>query len=152
MKKLLLSAFALLGCLAASAADEALNLTMKDGSVHSFVLAEKPVITMGDGKLNVTTNDATATYDLYEVSHYVFGDASTGIKGVGASEGVARHGDNIVFRGVNVDGVAVSTPGGAVVSAAVSATTDGTSVSIASLPSGIYIIKVAGATIKVSKK
>lgn len=152
MKKLLLSAFAFLGCLAASAADEALNLTMKDGSVHSFVLAEKPVITMGDGKLNVATDDATATYNLHEVSHYVFGDASTGIKGVGASVGVARQGDNIVFRGVNADRVAVSTPGGAVVSAAVSVTADGTSVSLSNLPSGVYIIKVAGATVKVSKK
>lgn len=152
MKKLLLSAFALFGCLAASAADEALNLTMKDGSVHSFVLAEKPVITMGDGKLNVATDKATATYDLHEVSHYVFGEASTGIKGVGASAGVARQGDNIVFRGVKADRVAVSTLGGAAVSAAVSATEDGTSVSLSNLPSGVYIIKVAGTTVKVSKK
>ena len=152
MKKLLLSAVALLGSIAALAADDALNLTMKDGTTHSFVLAQKPVITMGDGNLYVSTDNATATYRLHEVSHYAFGDASTGISAAAAATGVMRQGDNIVFGGVSADRVAVSSLGGAAVAAAVSAADNGTVVSLASLPSGVYIIKVGGTTVKVSKK
>lgn len=152
MKKLILSAVALLGSIATLAADDALNLTMKDGTTHSFVLAQKPVITMGDGNLYVSTDNATATYRLHEVSHYAFGDASTGISAAAAATGVMRQGDNIVFGGVSADRVAVSSLGGAAVAAAVSAADNGTVVSLASLPSGVYIIKVGGTTVKVSKK
>lgn len=152
MNRFLISALALLGSITASAAGDALNLTMKDGSVHSFLLSAKPVITMADGKLNVATDDATAVYDLHAVSQYAFSDGSTGIKGIGAANGITRNGDNIVFHGVSADKVVVSSADGALVGAAVSATGDDTTVSLSNLPSGIYIIKVAYTSIKISKK
>ena len=153
MKKLLLSAVALLGSIAALAADDALNLTMKDGTTHSFVLVQKPVITMGEGNLYVSTDNATATYRLHEVSHYAFGDAATGISAAtAAATGVVRQGDNIVLGGVSADRVVVSSIGGAAVAAAVSTVDNATVVSLASLPSGVYIIKVGGTTVKVNKK
>lgn len=152
MKKLILSAVALLGSIAALAADDALNLTMKDGTTHSFVLVQKPVITMGEGNLYVSTDNATATYRLHEVSHYAFGDAPTGISAATAATGVVRQGDNIVLGGVSADRVVVSSIGGAAVAAAVSTVDNATVVSLASLPSGVYIIKVGGTTVKVNKK
>lgn len=152
MKKYLLSLLVALGFTAtASAADDALNLTMKNGTVHSFILAEKPVITMGDGKLNVTTDNATATYDLYDVSQYTFG-TPTGIKGVSVAGKISRTGDNILFGGVEAKNITVCTLDGSSVNANVSADATGTTVSLSALPAGVYIVKVGSIAIKISKK
>lgn len=152
MKKLFLSLLVVLGLTAtASAADDALNLTMKDGTVHSFLLAEKPVITMGDSKLNVATDIATVTYNLYDVSQYAFG-TPTGIKRVDASGSISRNGDDILFGGVEAQNVTVCTLDGSSVNATVAATANGTTVSLSSLPSGVYIIKADNVAIKISKK
>lgn len=155
MKKTLLSIALAIGFAAsasASAADEALCLKMKDGTVHSFLLNEKPIITMGDGKLNVATDMTTATYSLYDVREYVFGTASTAINGVSTSADFSRNGDNIVFHGVDAKNVAIYTANGAAVNAAVVNDGTDTTVSMTSLPGGVYIIKASGISIKVNKK
>lgn len=152
MKKILLSLLVALGVTAtASAADDALNLTMKNGTVHSFVLAEKPVITMGDGKLNVSTDNATATYDLYDVSQYAFG-TPTGIAGVSVAKNISRTGDNILFGGVEAKNVTVCTLDGSNVEATIASTANGTTVSLTNLSSGVYIVKADNVAIKISKK
>ena len=48
----------------ASAADEALNLKMNDGTIHSFILNERPGITMGDGKLYVDPDMTAAPFSV----------------------------------------------------------------------------------------
>lgn len=153
MKNLLLSFAVAFGFNAtASAADEALNLKMKDGTIHSFILNERPIITMGDGKLYVDTDKTTATYSLYDVNEYAFGEASTGIRGISTTEGVMRNGDNIVFHGIDAKKVVVCNLGGAVVNADVSSNNSDTTVSLTNLPQGIYIIKVSGTSVKINKK
>lgn len=152
MKNLLLSIAVAFGINAtASAADEALNLKMKDGTTHSFILNERPVITMGEGKLYVNTDKTTATYSLYDVNEYAFGEASTGINGISTTEGVSRNGDNIVFHGIDAKKV-VCNLGGAVVNADVKGNNGDTTVSLTNLPQGVYIIKVAGTSVKINKK
>lgn len=136
----------------ASAADEALNLKMKDGTIHSFILNERPVITMGDGKLYVDTDKTTATYCLYDVSEYAFGEAATGIHGISTTNGVSRNGDNIVFHGVDTKKVVVCNLGGAIVNADVKGNNGYTTVSLTCLPQGVYIIKVSGTSVKINKK
>ncbi len=138
-------------CVSASASDEALNLKMKDGSVHSFILARKPVVTMGDGKLNVTTDAATATYNLYDVSEYTFGDA-TGIASVKSQTGFSRNGDNLVFHGVDTGKVRVYSLAGVAVRVEVRNDNGDAVVSLANLQRGVYIIKASGISIKINKK
>ncbi len=135
----------------AAASDEALNLKMKDGSVHSFVLNEKPVVTMSDGKLNVTTSATTATYNLYDVSEYTFGNA-TGIGGVKAASGFSRNGDNLVFHGMESGKVKVYAVNGAAVKTEIHVANGDTTVSLANLQRGVYIIKASGTSIKINKK
>ncbi len=152
MKKLFTTLLVALGVfVSASASNEALNLKMKDGSVHSFILAEKPVITMGNGKLNVTTDAATATYDLYDVSEYAFGNA-TGIANVKASTGFSRNGDNIVFHGVDSGKVRVYSLAGVAVRTEIHNANGDAVVSLANLQSGVYVIKASGTSIKINKK
>ena len=153
MKNLLLSIAVAFGFNApASAADEALNLKMKDGTIHSFILNERPVITMGDGKLYVDTDKTTATYSLYDVNEYAFGEAATGIRGISTTKGVSRNGDNIVFHGVDTKKVVVCNLGGAIVNADVKGNNGYTTVSLTCLPQGVYIIKVSGTSVKINKK
>lgn len=152
MKKLFMTLLVALGVfVSASASDEALNLKMKDGSVHSFILARKPVVTMGDGKLNVTTDAATATYNLYDVSEYTFGDA-TGIASVKTQTGFSRNGDNLVFHGVDTGKVRVYSLAGVAVRAEVCNDNGDAVVSLANLQRGVYIIKASGISIKINKK
>ncbi len=152
MKKLLTTLLVALGVFAsASASDEALNLKMKDGTVHSFELNEKPVVSMGDGKLNVATDAATATYNLHDVSEYSFGKA-TGIGSVKTASGFSRNGDNLVFRGVESDRVEVYAVNGTTARAEIHVANGDTMVSLANLQRGVYIVKVSGTSIKINKK
>lgn len=151
MKKLLTTLLVALGVFAsASASDEALNLKMKDGTVHSFELNEKPVVSMGDGKLNVATDAATATYNLHDVSEYSFGKA-TGIGSV-KTRLASRNGDNLVFRGVESDRVEVYAVNGTTARAEIHVANGDTMVSLANLQRGVYIVKVSGTSIKINKK
>lgn len=152
MKKLLMTMLVALGVFAsASASGEALNLKMKDGTVHSFALSEKPVITMSGGKLSVATDAVSATYSLYDVSEYSFGNA-TGISHVNAASGFSRNGDNLVLHGVESGKVRVFALNGSAVSADVHSTNGDAVVSLANLQRGVYIINVSGTSIKVNKK
>lgn len=135
----------------ASASDEALNLKMKDGTVHSFVLNENPVVSMGDGKLNVATDAATATYNLHDVCEYSFGNA-TGIGSVKTASGFLRNGDNLVFRGVESGKVKVYAVNGTAARAEIHVANGDTMVSLANLQRGVYIVKVSGTSIKINKK
>lgn len=152
MKKLLLSVICVVASSFAFAEGDALNLTMKDGTIHSFLLSEQPTVTMADDYLVITLSDnSTASYDLYQVSKYTFG-SPTGISKVLSSEDISLSGDNIIFQGVTNGKVTVSSLSGARVDAGVSESAGNTVVSLSSLPSGVYVVKVNNAVIKISKK
>lgn len=152
IRKLLLLSLILFSGITTRADNEALNLEMKDGTVHSFLLSNEPTITLGDDLLVVTTSDGTtASYDLYEVSKYTFG-SSTGISSVFTSGDVERDGDCIIFHGITDGKVTVTSLSGIAANVEVSSGSDGTVVSLSSLPSGIYIVKVNNVVIKISKK
>ena len=151
MKKTLISILTAFAITTAVSAAETLNLTMKDGKVHSFVLAEKPTVTMGNNQLCVATANTTATYNLYDVSRYTFG-GTTAIDGTSAAKGVQVATDRVLFGGVEAQHISVCTLGGMPVSAAVERTAEGAAVSLGSLPAGVYIVKAAGVAVKVNKK
>lgn len=152
MKKLLLSVICVVASSFAWAEGDALNLTMKDGTIHSFLLSEEPTVTMADDYLVITLSDnSTASYDLYQVSKYTFG-SSTGISKVLSSKDISLSGDNIIFQGITSGKVDVSSLSGAKVNASVSESGGNTVVSLSSLPAGVYVVKVNNAVIKISKK
>ncbi len=154
MKKLIITLLALLtATVGLHAADEALNLKMKDGTIHSFLLAEKPVITIADNQLVMTTTEATATYSLYEVKEYTFG-APTVIQGIAVSKAVSREGNTITFSKLGgKTAVKAYTLGGQPVNLTLHSGADGSvSVSLEALPTGTYIIKADNATLKITKR
>lgn len=152
MKKLLLSVICVVASSFAWAEGDALNLTMKDGTIHSFLLSEEPIVTMADDYLVITLSDnSTASYDLYQVSKYTFG-SSTGISKVLSSKDISLSGDNIIFQGITNGKVDVSSLSGAKANASVSESGGNTVVSLSSLPAGVYVVKVNNAVIKISKK
>lgn len=130
----------------------ALNLAMKDGTVHSFLLSEKPVITVSGGLLVLTASDASVSYTLTDVKQYTFGSAVTGIKEIDARKSVKRNGDMLVFYGLKGAKVYVCNINGIKEEAEVSVNGENTEVSLSHLSSGIHIIKANGITVKITKK
>lgn len=154
MKRLLLilSVF-VCGLLHAHATDMALNLMMNDGSVHSFQLSATPIITMANDKFTITTDNETVSYDLYTVVQYTFGTPTSIDSEKAGTEGVVRNGDILIFNGVgDVHKVCVSRINGALVNASTSVSGGDVTVSLASLPADIYIVKVNNISIKIVKR
>ena len=154
MKKILTTLLARMTCAGGRhAANEALNLKMKDGTIHSFLLTEKPVITIADNQLVMTTDQATATYSLYEVKEYTFG-APTAIQGTVVGKAVSREGNVIFFYGLDSKTtVKVYTLSGQQVSIAHQDNgKDCVSVSLETLPAETYIVKANNTTLKITKR
>ncbi len=156
MKKQILSLLMLaVGATSASADDVSLNLMMKDRTVHSFLLSQEPEITIANDVLTIKTGTQTATYNLYEVKEYSFGDPTTGISAVEASQvNAERQGDQLVISGLK-DAVGVSIyniAGQQVPATVISASAGSVTLSLAALPTGTYIVKANGLTLKIAKK
>lgn len=153
MKKLTMLIFALLAAVTASMAqDTALNMEMRNGGKHSFLLSDKPLVTLSGSQLVITTsNQVKATFTLHDVRQYSFG-APTGITAPGTTASYERQGDVLVFRGVaDKTQVAVYTLGGVRVAAPLSSVADGVSLSLSDLSAGAYIVKTPSVTFKITK-
>lgn len=156
MKKILLIITALFSTLGISNiyAAEALNMTMKDGEVHSFLLSDKPTITFSGSLLIVTTSDnVKVEYDLYNVKEYSFGSPSSGINDIGIDSETKYDGEKIVFSGVsNANNVKVVSIDGTIHNPETTTANGTVMVNLSSLPSGTYIVKANNTTMKIFKR
>jgi hypothetical protein len=153
MKKLVFSLLMLIfSVVSANAESTVLNLEMKDGTTHSFLLSDMPTITMADDKLTVTTKSATVSYALYDVKQYKFG-VPTGISPVTKDKQYSLSGEELIFNDVkSVNGIAAFSVGGERVNVDAVVQNGKAVISLSALPSGIYIIKVNGITVKIQRK
>lgn len=153
MKKLVFSLLMLIfSVVSANAESTVLNLEMKDGTTHSFLLSDMPTITMADDKLTVTTKSATVSYALYDVKQYKFG-VPTGISPVTKDKQYSLSGEELIFNDVkSVNGIAAFSVGGERVNVDAVVQNGKAVISLSALPSGIYIIKVNGIIVKIQRK
>lgn len=154
MKKFILILIAFSAAFISAKADsQALNLQMKDGTVHSFLLSEMPVITMENNQLIVTSSNTTAVYDLYSVSMYAYGEPSSGINQTTIESKFTRLGDNIIFNGIdNAEKVRIYSVNGTIINANKEASGNNVIVSLSEIPAGIYIVKANNITVKITKR
>lgn len=148
MKKLSLLLLSLCFTLRMAAAGEGKSLVIlfDNGTTQTFLLAEKPEVSVADDKLVVTTSVATTQYTLADVLSFSFAETS-GIDGVMNNPDIVRNGDTLLFSSpVNVEAF---TADGKAVSIQYTKSGSGTAVSLKSLPSGVTIIKAAGRNIKI---
>lgn len=130
------------GALTAMAEGMSLKVTLGNGNVRTFTLAEKPVVTFGATDMKITAPGAEVTYPRADVRNITFVDN-------GSLSVADRLTENYYYDGMEFrcDGnaIAVYDMNGRIV------LTGRDRVSTASLPKGIYIIKANNTTIKIIK-
>lgn len=67
-------------------AESCLVLQLRDGTLLSYVLSEKPVITFEEDKLMLKSDFAGAVFELVNIENFHFADTENGIREVLANE------------------------------------------------------------------
>lgn len=132
----------LAGSVTALAGELSLKVTLNDGNIRTFTLAEKPVVTFGATDMKITAPGAEVTYPRADVRDITFVDN-------GSLSVADRLTENYYYDGTEFrcDGsdITVHDMNGRLVM------TGRDRVSTASLPKGIYVIKANNTTIKIIK-
>ena len=139
---LLLMSALMAGASTAMAEELSLKVTLNDGKVRTFTLAEKPVVTFGATDMKITAPGAEVTYARADVRNITFVDNSTLSVADRLTENYYYDGSE--FRCDGSDIAAYDMNGRLVL-------TGRGRVSTASLPNGIYVIKANNTTIKIIK-
>lgn len=129
---------------------------LKSGEKVSYELADAPVTSFSDGKLIISTNKATISYERKNVLRYTFENVVT--KGIELMPGerrveINREGDEITFRGLPVGSYArVYSVNGMLIEQRRVSDTQPLTISLQNRPNGVYIVKAGTETIKLMKR
>ncbi|MCQ2244884.1 MAG: T9SS type A sorting domain-containing protein [Bacteroidaceae bacterium] len=135
--KRFLTIFSLFLCVAASLAQNTLNVHQKDGTVVKYGFSEKPTVTYTDAGIHLATTKVEVDYPFANLEMFTFSDESSAID-VLTTE---RTSDDV--RIYNTNGVLLKT---------VKQSDGAASFSTSDLPKGIYIIKNGKTTYKITKR
>ena len=139
-----------------SAGGPTLIVWLKSGEKVSYELADAPVTSFSDGKLIISTNKATISYERKNVLRYTFENVVT--KGIELMPGerrveINREGDEITFRGLPVGSYArVYSVNGMLIEQRRVSDTQPQTISLQNRPNGVYIVKAGTETIKLMKR
>lgn len=137
-----------------------MHVKLIDDTVDKYVVSEKLRMRIEDGRAYVYSSSMEASYNVDSIAEYTFVDFETGVEDVeedAAASGVEvrfLNNETVFIKGAdNNVNARVYSLSGQPVNAAVSKTEGGISISLASLPSGAYIIYInKEKSIKVMKK
>lgn len=155
MKKTLLFLLFIIYVASASAADSyTLVIELKSSALDKYLLADKPVITFTDGTVNVKSEKAQVEYAITDIARYYF--VESGTDAIESLENDAA--PAFSFRYINRDNISISgadkaevyNTGGQKLSES-KAENGVMTVSLSSLPSGVYVIKTNNKSIKIKK-
>ena len=132
----------------------ALVIKMIDGNTHTFVLSEKPVVTLPDGNI-VVNGSASTTYARSEVEKFYFVyDDGSGIESLSKDNVTFYYvdGENVRISGLkDKTSVSVTSLDGKIISAQKCDGTGSVTISLGNQTKGIYIISFGGRSVKVRK-
>ena len=138
-----------------SFAEPQLKVWKKDKSTVLFALAEKPVTTFSDNKLVIKTSSATVEYPLADILRYTYEGVETGIETIESENSVVvrQEPDKLQLTNLKSDTeVYLYNASGRLLDILKSNGTDAVTISIASRPQGMYIVKCGSETIKLMKR
>lgn len=137
--------------LVADAENSGLLLKMTGGEVVSVLFESNPVVTLGSGKLTITSDaDESKQFEIGDIAEITFGDAS-GATSIARTEGFSCvvQGDGIVLRGLpkgakvqvcSLDGRVLPVP---------ESSSDELRLSRQTLGSGVFIVKAGSFSAKI---
>ena len=155
MKKILLTATLMAFITSWSFAEPQLKVWKKDKSTVLFALAEKPVTTFSGNKLIIKTSTATVEYPLADILRYTYEGVETGIETIESENSVVvrQEPDKLQLTNLKSDTeVYLYNASGRLLDILKSNGTDAVTISIASRPQGMYIVKCGSETIKLMKR
>lgn len=133
-----------------------LQVILKDGTQHEYIISERPQIKFGDDKVSFIYNNVTTDYAKSDLQNFVFTNP-TGIAQLKTGDTrMTYSGDNdhIIVEGLDgKDQVEVYSISGIKQQVNINDTGHGLDICIGSLPKGYYIIKFGNKqSIKITKK
>ena len=155
MKRKLLLAM-LIGAFAtmAKADNRVLKVLQTDGQVTTINLNDEPRTTYADGNLVITTSKTTITYPLEKVRRYTYETLTTGISmKPSLKTEMSQNGETLTFRGLKSgETIMLYNTAGQVLRRINSEKGGETTVSVANMPAGVYLVKVNDVTYKITKR
>lgn len=154
MKKILtLFLFLLAFSQQAMAQDKAtLVLYHADGTTTDVALYLKPRVVFDGDMVRITSTVLDMEYPKSNILRFSYKGSGTGITAPKNEADYTREGDRLVFHGISsTDKVAVYTANGIRVPVHLSAVSDGVTLSLSSIPQGVYVLSVNGKTSKFAR-
>lgn len=121
----------------------ALRINLDGGATATYILASKPVVTYEEGNVTIKNAELEDTYPLAEVKSFAFVNHVTSLQSVGDGDVTYRFSNNM-FTCEGHD-LSIYDLSGTLVA------TGKNEVSLATLGNGIYVVSVAGRSVKIFK-
>ena len=126
-----------------------------DGTTTSVALNQMPRVEFLGDKLRITSSVLHMEYPRSEICRFTYKRKKDIHVGVAQTEHAAidfqRDGDRLIFQGVRkADGVEVYSPDGKRIPVKLAESAQGVSLSLSSIPRGVYVLSVNGKTSKIS--
>ena len=123
-----------------------------DGTTTDVALYLMPRVEFKNDKVIITSTILDMEYPKSDILRFSYKGNGTVIKTPKSEADYSQEGDRLVFHGVSsTDRVAVYTSNGIRVPVHLSATNDGVTLSLTSIPQGVYILSVNGRTSKFTR-
>lgn len=147
IKKTILFFVATFISLSSWAGGKSLVVTFDNGTTQTFLLSDKPKVSVADDKLIVEAAATTMQYTLNEVKTFTFAEVSSGIDGLAAGYDITKEGDAIIVSAqVKVEAY---TADGKEIGIQYTHDANRTIISLSSLPNGLSIVRVGALSVKI---
>lgn len=130
----------LLACCCCSFAQKQLVVELKEGGMVTYVLSDEPVVTFLDSKVCVKSQKAEAGYERASVARFYFQDASTEVEIIKGNLRIEYLTDQVVIYGTTE--AKVYDTAGRQLAPEITKSDDAITISLESLPEGMYIISI----------
>ena len=154
LKRILLVFLSLVISIPTMADNQVLQVWKTDGQVLTIKLDEQPVTKYVDGNLVITTTLTSITYPLEQVRKYTYTSQTDGFvspKTIGVT--FSADGEALTFNNLKPQtDIAVYNATGQLLLKQASSESGSATISCSHMPVGVYVVKVNGATYKISKR
>ena len=148
-KILLVLAFCFVSTKAVSQNNATLVLHHADGTTTDVALYLKPRVVFDGDLVRITSTVLDMEYPKSNILRFSYTGKGSSISNPQSEASFTRDGDRLIFHGIgSTDKVAVYNSDGIRVPVQLSATSDGVTLSISSIPKGVYVLSVNGKTSK----
>ena len=148
-QKILILALLMFALNASAQNNATLVLWHADGTTTDVALYLKPRVVFDGDLVRITSTVLDMEYPKSNILRFSYTGKGSSISNPQSEASFTRDGDRLIFHGIgSTDKVAVYNSDGIRVPVQLSATSDGVTLSISSIPKGVYVLSVNGKTSK----